>query len=164
MKTFRQLKVSLLSESSKVKSLVGKSREELLKLNYSKFPLESDPELKVLSYKDRSLIMYAKDEVFAASKNKISKDNLKAGRALFKASGAQTGDYTTLGRVSKITRDGVTFDNANETIFSLKNIGGVSVYDGIKKVVKGTLTKNRNIQKKAHDSSMSDFSKKYRLD
>lgn len=164
MKTFRQLKVSLLSESSNVKSLVGKTREQLLKLNYSKFPLESDPELKELSYKDRLLIMRAKDEVFATSKDKISKDNSKDGKSIFNASGAGVGDYTTLGRVSKISSSGVTFDDKRETLFSAKNIGNDSVYLGIKKIAKGTLTKKRNIQKKARDIGMGEFSKKYRLD
>ena len=164
MKTFSQLKASFLPESSKVKPLIGKSKEDLEKMHYSKFPIENDPELKELSYKDRMVIMSAKDVVMKASSETIKKDNAKEGRALFKATGAMVGDYTTMGLVSKVTKNGVIFDAGNETPFSSKLAGGASVFGGIKKVVKGTLTRKKNATKKDHDSLMQDFSKRYRLD
>jgi hypothetical protein len=164
MKTFSQLKASFLPEASKVKPLVGKSKEDLEKLHYSKFPLESDPELKELGFKDRMTIMSAKDKVFAASKDLIAKDKSKVGRALFKKTGAAVGDYTTLGLVSKITKDGVVFNTGNEIPYSMKSATGISMFDGIKKISKGTYTKKMNTQKSARDSGMEDFAKRFRLD
>lgn len=164
MKTFSQLKASFLSEASKVKGLVGKSKEDLEKLHYSKFPSESDPELKDLSFKERIAILSAKDAVFAASKDLIAKDKSKVSRALFKKAGAAVGDYTTLGLVSKVTKDGVVFNAGEEVPFSARLATGINPFENLKKISKAAYTKQVKAKVAGHNDLMADFAKHYRLD
>lgn len=144
---------------SAVKSLLGKSREQLLKLHYTKFPSENDPDLQTLSYSERSAIMKAKDSVIASSKDIIKKDKMKVGKNAFKISGANVGDYTSLGQVTKISKSGVTFDDNMEVSFDSVLIGNRSVFANIVKMSKAkfkTFTKDKST---AHTALMTAHTK-----
>jgi hypothetical protein len=144
-------------EESVVKPLVGLSHEALLKLHYSKFPKENDPELKALSYVDRSSIMKAKDAVFAASKETIKADRVKNGKALFKKAGAKVGDFTSMGAVSKITSSGVVFNGGKEVAFDSLIIGGESVFSTIKKMSKDQYDTSEKSRAAGHTASMISY-------
>ena len=124
MKTFLQLKNSFLDESSKVKPLIGQSKEALVNLHYSKFPAEDDPELKSLPYKERMNILYAKDIVIKSSREIIKKDRAKNGLKLFKAASLKTGDYTNFGVITKINKTGVVFGEDPQIDFDFLLAGG----------------------------------------
>lgn len=138
---------NILSEESSVKKLAKMSHADLLKLHYSKFPSESDPDLRALSYQERIGILKAKDVVYAASKNQIMADRIARGKELFKAAKASINDYTSMGVVTKITPTGVEF-NGKEVPFDALVTGGESRY--------ATLTKMTKDKYKAMLKSRSD--------
>lgn len=148
-----------LIEESVVKPLLGKSPEQLLKLHYSKFPSENDPELRTLSYNERSAIMKAKDAVIASSKDLIKKDKMKVGKGAFKISGAKVNDYTSLGQVTKISDSGVTFNGGKEVSFDSLIIGGESVFAKLAKMTKAEFDSQTKSKSAATASLMAAHAK-----
>jgi hypothetical protein len=157
MKTFSQLKDYVTEGKSKVQALLGKSSEELEKLKYTAFPSVTDPELRSLSYVERSTILQARDKVFAKSATQIKKDLEKFSRAAFKKSGAKVGDFTTLGKVTRVKRTAVVFNGDKLIPFSATLIGGVSMFHNIRKITETEYNKSVTSKTQAYAAAMTAY-------
>ncbi len=74
------------------------------------------------------------------------------------------GDYTTMGLVTKITKNGVIFNAGNEIDFSHRQMLNVNPFAGLKKISKAAYTKQEKESKAARQAGMKDFSNRFKLD